>query len=277
MSTTSPCCWCDPLPCRQALDRSQSQSKLRCSPCIGKKLATDPGILLSFLPSEKPQKRRKRSHTNVSNTLVARPLTPPAQTPQRSFQQASAGVLLSSANRLICLKYAEGAPHTARGKPFPKRFQITLAQTPQRLFQGAAAGTHATPAPNRAHSGLHGETVVFRMGALSLPSERFARFGNPARPGLKTANFAAFGSWPGALPKNAESLRDSDALMRAAVTRRRGPAGLRDPIAVSLTALIGFTVLADRDYRVRKKAHFVLCAELFCQLCLRLPPLCCTL
>ena len=135
MSTTSPCCWCDPLPCQQALDRSQSQSKLRCSPRIGKKLATDPGILLSFLPSEKPQKRRKRSHTNVSNILVARPSTPPAQTPQRSFQQASAGVLLSSANRLICLKYAEGAPHTARGESFPKRFQITLAQTAHVRFR----------------------------------------------------------------------------------------------------------------------------------------------
>ena len=96
MSTTSPCCWCDPLPCRQALDRSQSQSKLRCSPCIGKKLATDPGILLSFLPSEKPQKRRKRSHTNVSNTLVARPSTPPAQTPQRSFRGTAAGTHLPS-------------------------------------------------------------------------------------------------------------------------------------------------------------------------------------
>ena len=46
-------------------------------------------------------------------------------------------------------------------------------------------------------------------------------------------------------------------MMRVAVTRRRGPAGLRDPIAVSFTALIGFTVLVDRDYRVRKKAHFV--------------------
>ena len=32
----------------------------------------------------------------------------------------------------------------------------------------------------------------------------------------------------GALPKNAESLRDSDALMRVAAPRRRGPAGLRD-------------------------------------------------
>ena len=105
-----------------------------------------------------------------------------------------------------------------------------------------------------AYAAKHG---VFWMGVVSLPSERFARFGNPARPGVRTANFAAFGSWSGVLPKNVESLRNSDALMRVAVPRRRGPAGLRDPIAVSLTALIGFTVLADRDYRVRKKAHFV--------------------
>ena len=63
---------------------------------------------------------------------------------------------------------------------------------------------------------------------VSLPSERFTRFGNPAWPGGRTANFAAFGAWPWVLPKNAESLRDSDALMRVAVPRRRGPAGLRD-------------------------------------------------
>ena len=44
------------------------------------------------------------------------------------------------------------------GKSSPARFQIILAQTPQRSFQGAAACTHATPSPNRAHSGLHGET-----------------------------------------------------------------------------------------------------------------------
>ena len=35
----------------------------------------------------------------------------------------------------------------------------------------------------------------------------------------------------GALPKNAESLRNSDAPMRVAVPRRRGPAGLRDPVS----------------------------------------------
>ena len=82
-----------------------------------------------------------------------------------------------------------------------------------------------------AHTGLHGETRAFRMGVVSLPSERFTRFGNPAWPGIRTANFAAFGAWSGVLPKNAESLRNSDALMRVAVPRRRGPAGLRDLFA----------------------------------------------
>ena len=85
-----------------------------------------------------------------------------------------------------------------------------------------------------AHKGLHAESRVFQMGVVSLPSERSARFGNPAWPGGRAANFAVLGSWPGALPKNAESLRDSDALMRVAVPRRRGPAGLRDPVSALL-------------------------------------------
>ena len=80
-----------------------------------------------------------------------------------------------------------------------------------------------------AHSGLHAETGALRTGVVSLPSDCFTRFGNPAWPGIRTANFAAFGSWSEALLKNAESLRDSDALMRVAVPRRRGPAGLRRP------------------------------------------------
>ena len=101
-----------------------------------------------FRPRKSREKRRKRSHTNVSSTLSTRSSTPPAQTPQHSFQ-------------------------------------------------GAAAGTHATPVPNRAHSGSQGETGVLWMGALSLPSDRFARSGNPAWPEGRTAYFAALGSWPG--------------------------------------------------------------------------------
>ena len=59
----------------------------------------------------------------------------------------------------------------------------------------------------------------------------FRTFTNIPGPGIRTAYFAALGSWPGVLPKNTESLRDSDALMRVAVPRRRGPAGLRDLFA----------------------------------------------
>ena len=89
-------------------------------------------------------------------------------------------------------------------------------------------GTHS-PLPSRiAHSGLHAETGASPTGALSLPSEHSARSRTSRGPGIRTAYFAAFGSWTGALPENAESLRDSDALMRVAVPRRRGPAGLRD-------------------------------------------------
>ena len=82
-----------------------------------------------------------------------------------------------------------------------------------------------------AHSGLHAETGGrFGLGAITTLGT-FRTFTNIPGPGIRTANFAAFGSWPGVLPKNAESLRDSDALMRVAVPRRRGPAGLRDLFA----------------------------------------------
>ena len=101
-------------------------------------------------------------------------------------------------------------------------------QNGPRSLSRAKAGTHSAllkGSHTTAHTPKQG---LFRMGALLLPSERFTRFGNPAWPGVRTANFAAFGSWPGVRQKDAESLRDSDALMRVAVPRRRGPAGLRD-------------------------------------------------
>ena len=74
-----------------------------------------------------------------------------------------------------------------------------------------------------AHSGLHAETGAVSDGALLLPSERFTRFGNPAWPDVRTANFAAFGSWSEALLKDTESLRNSDAFMRVAVPQASWP------------------------------------------------------
>ena len=103
---------------------------------------------------------------------------------------------------------------------FPHK-RPTFAFTPESGYTLAFA--------NRiAHSGSHTETggVLGGGGITALGSVR--TFTNIPGPGVRTANFAAFGSWLGVLTKNAESLRDSDALMRVAVPRRRGPAGLRD-------------------------------------------------
>ena len=140
----------------------------------------------------------------------------------------------------------------ARESPLQSGFKSHSHKRRNARFKGLR-WVHTPPQPLTAHTPAHtAKHGAFWMGALSLPSERFARFGNPARPGLKTANFAAFGSWPGVLPKNAESLRNSDALMRVAVPRRRGPAGLRDPVAVSLTAPMGFAVLLSRFVGTQK-------------------------
>ena len=79
-----------------------------------------------------------------------------------------------------------------------------------------------------AHSGLHAETGGVSDGGGITTLSVFRTFTNIPGPGIRTAYFAPFGSWPRVLPKNAESLRNSDALMRVAVPRRRGPAGLRD-------------------------------------------------
>ena len=82
-----------------------------------------------------------------------------------------------------------------------------------------------------AHSGLHAETGGVSDGGGITTLEAFRTFTNIPGPGIRTANFAALGTWSRVLSKNAESLRNSDALMRVAVPRRRGPAGLRDLFA----------------------------------------------
>ena len=103
-----------------------------------------------------------------------------------------------------------------------------------------------------AHNGSHGETGAFRTGPLSLPSTRTAR--SRTSPG-RVSERRTLPLWDlgrEVLPKSAESLRDSDVLMRVAVPRRRGPAGLR-----RATPPAERTVLAPISPRV--------------QLCLRRP------
>ena len=112
------------------------------------------------------------------------------------------------------------------------RFSASRTNGPRSLSR-VKAGTHSAfgeKSHTRAHTAKHG---AFRMGGGITTLGAFRTFTNIPGPGVRTAYFAAFGSWPGALPKNAESLRNSDALMRVAVPRRRGPAGLRNSTCLS--------------------------------------------
>ena len=130
------------------------------------------------------------------------------------------------------------------------RFSPSRTNGP-RLLSRAKAGTHSAfgeKSHTRAHTAKHG---AIRVGVVSLPSDRSARFGNPAWPGVRTAYFAAFGSWLGGAPEERREPRNSDALMRVAVPRRRGPAGLRSllPVCIQLV-LVGWKDLTRRSGRV---------------------------
>ena len=103
-----------------------------------------------------------------------------------------------------------------------------LSQTAHVCFHGRKRVHTLAFRRKIAHSGLHAETGGVSDGGGITTLGAFRTFTNIPGPGIRTASFAAFGAWSGVLPKNAESLRNSDALMCVAVPRRRGPAGLRD-------------------------------------------------
>ena len=72
-----------------------------------------------------------------------------------------------------------------------------------------------------AHKGLHGETGGDSDGGGITTLGAFRTFTNIPGPGIRTAYFAAFGSWSGVLPKNAESLGTA---MRLCASLSRGVA-----------------------------------------------------
>ena len=130
---------------------------------------------------------------------------------------------------------------------FHSAFQL-LAQTATFAFIGKSGYTLAF-ANRIAHKGTHGETRAFRMGVVSLPSERFTRFGNPTWPSIRTANFAAFEPWSRALSKNAESLGTA---MRSCVSLFRGVAAPQGcVICLQLGDVAVFSLCAQYFLNVR--------------------------
>ena len=156
-------------------------------------------------------------------------------------------VKFSFSLKIVPATIAKKLPPQLRPKPLFSAFFNFSHKRPTFAFTSKSGYTLAF-ANRIAHSGLHAETGgCFGWGAI-ITLDTSCTFTNFPGPGVRTANFAAFGSWPGVLPKNAESLRDSDALMRVAVPRRRGPAGLRDLFRFCRNC--GLYILRSGSFRV---------------------------
>ena len=129
--------------------------------------------------------------------------------------------------KIVPANIAKKLPLQLRPKPLFIAFFSLSHKRPTFAFTPESGYTLGS-AQRIAHNGSHGETGAFRTGPLSLPSTRTAR--SRTSPG-RVSERRTLPLWDlgrEVLSKNAESLRDSDALMRVAVPRRRGPAGLRD-------------------------------------------------
>ena len=118
---------------------------------------------------------------------------------------------------------------------------------PTFTFAGESGYTLAF-ANRIAHSGLHAETGNVSDGALSLPSTRAARSRTSPGRVSERQTLPLLGLGREVLSKNAESLRNSDALMSVAVPRRRGPAGLRN--LFSFLSKLRFSHSVLRAFRV---------------------------
>ena len=139
-------------------------------------------------------------------------------------------VRFSFSLKIVPATIAKKLPLQLRPKPLFIAFFSLSHKRPTFAFTSESGYTLGF-AQRIAHSGSHGETrgVLGEGGITTLGP--FRTFTNIPGPGIRTASFAALGTWSRVLSKNAESLRNSDALMRVAVPRRRGPAGLRDPVS----------------------------------------------
>ena len=117
---------------------------------------------------------------------------------------------------------AKKLPLQLRPKPLFIAFFSLSHKRPTFAFTGESGYTLGFRR-RIAHSGLHAETGGVSDGGGITTLGAFRTFTNIPGPGIRTASFAAFEAWSGVLPKNAESPRNSDALMRVAVPQASRP------------------------------------------------------
>ena len=105
-----------------------------------------------------------------------------------------------------------------------------LSQTPHVCFQSRKRVHTRFRQQDRTQGLTRRNTGVSDGGAITTLG-LFHTFRKPCVAGCQNGILCRFWVLAGCTQKDTESLRNSDALMRVAVPRRRGPAGLRDLFA----------------------------------------------
>ena len=111
--------------------------------------------------------------------------------------------------------------HRSHGLQHLRHKRSTFAFTPE-------SGYTLGPAQRIAHNGSHGETRGVSDGGAITTLGAFHTFRKPCVARCQNGKLCRFWVLVGGTPEGHREPRDSDALMRVAVPRRRGPAGLRD-------------------------------------------------
>ena len=117
--------------------------------------------------------------------------------------------------------------HNAVSNRFLFRFSISRTNGLRSLSR-VKVGTHSAlgeRSHTAAHTAKHG---AFRMGALLLPSERSTRSQTSPGRGSKRQTLPLLGLGRGCSQRTQKACGTAMRMMRVAVPRRRGPAGLRD-------------------------------------------------
>ena len=124
--------------------------------------------------------------------------------------------------------------HNAVSNHFSSHFSTSHTNAPRSLSR-VKVGTHSAFAQKIAHNGLHAETGAFRTGVVSLPSDRSAR--SQTSPGRvsERQTLPLLGLGWGHSRRTQRAFGTAMRMMRVAVPRRRGPAGLRDPVSALLS------------------------------------------
>ena len=191
---------------------------------IGQSVGSDASPLSCFLfrPRKSREKRRKRSHTNVSNasvTRTSRVSQTPLQTPIPYFHQ------WVPRGKKVLVAIACKTAHVR----FHRRKRVHT-----RLSEKDRTQRHTRRKRGR-----------FGWGAI-ITLDTSCTFTNIPGSGIRTAYFAAFGSWSGVLPKNAESLGTA---MRLCASLLRG-------VAAPLGCVIFFHFCRNCDlYAIRACAR----------------------